>query len=52
MLIIGPLARSETEEKGRKPGFCQELVAHFEEWTTGRVGNLGKGQKIVSFAWN
>ena len=26
-------------------GICQELVVHFEEWTTGWAGNWGKGQK-------
>ena len=26
-------------------GLCQELVVHFEEWTTGWAGNWGKGPK-------
>ena len=44
-LESGPLARPETGEKGRNGELCHELVVHFGEWTTGWVGNWGKGQK-------
>lgn len=43
----GPLARSETEEKGRNGELCQEPVVHFKEWTTGWAGNWSNGQKSV-----
>ena len=38
-LKSGPLAGPETEEKVRNGELCQELVVHFEEWTTGWAGN-------------
>ena len=47
-----PLAGPGTGVKGRNGELCHELVAHFFEWTTGWVLNLGKGQKTVNFAWN
>ena len=34
-LKSGPLAGSETKEKGSKRGESREPVAHFVEWTTG-----------------
>ena len=44
-LKSGPLARSETRKKGGKQRESQELVAHFEEWTTSTAGNGEKGRK-------
>ena len=44
-LESGPLARSETGEKGGKPGKSQEPVIHFGEWTTSWAGNREKGRK-------
>ena len=44
-LESGPLARSETRKKGGKQRESQELVAHFEEWTTSTAGNGEKGGK-------
>ena len=41
----GPLARSETGEKARKPGESREPVDHFKEWTTSSARNREKGGK-------
>ena len=44
-LESGPLARSETQEKGPNWDESREPVVHFGEWTTSWVSNLVKGVK-------
>ena len=44
-LKSGPLAGAEAAENGVNREKSHELVDHFEEWTTGWVGNCGKVHK-------
>ena len=41
-LPSGPLAGTESMEKGRNHGKSREPVVHFAEWTTSSVGKAGK----------